>query len=155
MSVTPQQSADAEARRALVGACPCEPRRRSAAASAGRYAAGRLASEVAHRLPLASPAVKPHWCRLLVLGEKTWELRGSATHVRGRVALVASGTGCIHGGATLVACHGPLTEAQLAQTHAKHCVPAELLRGARRYKKVRSTLGQKAAAEPHALALAR
>ena len=62
---------------------------------------------------------------LLCRGAKKWELLGRRTHKRGRVALVASGTGgWVVGGATLVNCHGPLTAAQLAATRALHCVPA-------------------------------
>ena len=68
--------------------------------------------------------VKEPWVTLLCRGEKTWELRGSRTHKRGRVALVASRTGgWVVGGATLVACHGPLSPAQLAATEALHRVP--------------------------------
>ncbi len=75
------------------------------------------------------------WVSLLVSGAKTWELRGSATHIRGRVALAAAGTGTVVGGATLVACHGPLSAAQLAASEHKHCVPPHAEAG-RRYKAV-------------------
>ena len=69
--------------------------------------------------------VKPPWAGLLCRGEKVWELRSRKTLVRGRVALVASGTGgYVVGGATLVACHGPLSEAQLEAAMGKHRVPA-------------------------------
>lgn len=80
--------------------------------------------------------VRQPWVSLLCRGEKTWELRGSRTHKRGRVALVASGEGGrIVGGATLVACHGPLSAEQLEQTQALHRVPAAAGAG-RRYRHV-------------------
>jgi len=67
--------------------------------------------------------VKLPWARLLAKGTKTWELRSRHTLTRGRVALVASGTGgYIIGGATLVACHGPLTAAELQAASHKHRV---------------------------------
>ena len=68
--------------------------------------------------------VRQPWASLLVSGAKTWELRSSRTHKRGRVAIVASRTGgWIVGGATLVACHGPLSPAQLVAAEALHRVP--------------------------------
>ena len=77
--------------------------------------------------------VKEPWVTLLARGVKTWELRGSRTHKRGRVALVASRTGgWVVGGATLVACRGPLSPAELAATEALHCVPQGAAPG--RYK---------------------
>jgi hypothetical protein len=68
--------------------------------------------------------VREPWVSLLCQGTKTWELRGSRTHKRGRIALAAAGTGgWVVGGATLVGCHGPLSAAQLAAAEALHCVP--------------------------------
>jgi hypothetical protein len=76
--------------------------------------------------------VKQPWASLLATGAKTWELRSSRTHKRGRVALVASRTGgWVVGGATLVACHGPLSAAQLAATQALHRVPETSTAGLR------------------------
>ena len=67
--------------------------------------------------------IKEPWVSLIGHGKKTWELRGRRTHKRGRVALVASRTGgWITGGATLVDCRGPLTQAQLAASEELHCV---------------------------------
>jgi hypothetical protein len=42
-------------------------------------------------------------------GEKTWEIRGSRTHMTGRIALVASGSGTVIGVCNLVESIGPLT----------------------------------------------
>lgn len=42
-------------------------------------------------------------------GKKTWEIRGSASKVRGRIAIIASGTGTVVGTCELFAVEGPLT----------------------------------------------
>lgn len=79
--------------------------------------------------------IKEPWVSLIGHGKKTWELRGRRTHKRGRVALVASRTGgWITGGATLVDCRGPLTQAQLAASEALHCVPQGAGASAGRYR---------------------
>ena len=72
----------------------------------------------------SSAAVREPWVSLLAQGLKTWELRGSATHKRGRVALAASGTSCIVAGATLVDCVGPLSDAAVDAERLRHCIPA-------------------------------
>lgn len=74
---------------------------------------------------LLPPAVKEPWVTLLLEGKKTWELRGSPTNIRGRVGLVASGTGRIFGGATLVGCRGPLSADELRDNQERHRVPLE------------------------------
>jgi hypothetical protein len=51
-------------------------------------------------------------------GEKTWEIRGSRTTFRERIALVASGSGTVIGVCNLVECEGPLT-ANRFRTNAK------------------------------------
>ena len=51
-------------------------------------------------------------------GEKTWEIRGSRTNIRGRIALVASGSGTIIGVCNLIDSVGPLT-AHGFRTNAK------------------------------------
>ena len=42
--------------------------------------------------PTSALVVKPEWAELLISGTKRWELRGSNTLKRGRVALAVSGT---------------------------------------------------------------
>jgi hypothetical protein len=42
-------------------------------------------------------------------GRKTWELRGSATKIRGCVALIQSGSGTVVGTCDLIGVEGPLT----------------------------------------------
>lgn len=80
--------------------------------------------------------VRRPWVDLLLDGSKTWEIRGAATSLRGRVALACSGTGLILGGASLVACHGPLSAAQLESAAHLHRVPVGAHPAGKRYKRV-------------------
>jgi hypothetical protein len=41
--------------------------------------------------------IKEPWISLILEGKKTWEIRGSNTKIRGRIALIASGTGEVKG----------------------------------------------------------
>ncbi len=50
----------------------------------------------------------------ILTGAKTWEIRGSSTAKRGRIALIQSGTGTVIGVADLVDAVGPLTRRDLA-----------------------------------------
>lgn len=60
-------------------------------------------------------------------GKKTWEIRGSATKIRGRIALIAAGTGTIVGTCDLVDVRGPLKVADLvANARCLNEKPAEL-----------------------------
>ena len=60
----------------------------------------------------------PHIDKILD-GEKTWEIRGSRTNIRGPIALVASGTGTVIGVCELVDCVGPLTSDGFRKNAAK------------------------------------
>jgi hypothetical protein len=55
--------------------------------------------------------LKPYLDKILS-GKKTWEIRGSKCHKRGKIALIESGSGTIVGTATLVDCKGPLTASE-------------------------------------------
>lgn len=55
----------------------------------------------------------------IVDGEKTWELRGSATKVRGPIALIAGGTGTVVGTCELRDSIGPLTVEDLRKNARK------------------------------------
>jgi ASCH domain len=80
-----------------------------------------LAAPTCHAILL-----KEKWAKLIADGEKTWEVRGRPETRRGRVALIAAGTGgFIIGGATLVECLGPLTRDELSANTAKHCADSE------------------------------
>jgi hypothetical protein len=60
-------------------------------------------------------------------GLKTWEMRSSATRLRGRIALIQKGSGKIMGLATLNDCIGPLTPSQVQNNEAMHRISAERL----------------------------
>lgn len=57
--------------------------------------------------------VRPPFVDWIVDGKKTWELRGSATKVRGPIALIAGGTGTVVGTCDLVDAVGPLKSREL------------------------------------------
>lgn len=46
--------------------------------------------------------VKEHWGNLILDGVKPWEIRGTGTQIRGRVGVIFSGTGKIHGSVEVV-----------------------------------------------------
>jgi hypothetical protein len=60
----------------------------------------------------------PHIERILA-GKKTWEIRSSRTQMRGRIALVRSGSGTIVGTCEIVNCIGPLTPEQFRRNARK------------------------------------
>jgi hypothetical protein len=62
---------------------------------------------------------------MILDGRKTWELRGSRTIRRGRIALIASGTGTILGEASITSVVGPLDIEELRANSHKHCVVAK------------------------------
>jgi|SRR5579872_1381048 len=56
---------------------------------------------------------------LILKGSKTWEMRGSRTTKRGRIALIKSGTGTVVGVVDLVDVVGPLKRSELAANASK------------------------------------
>ncbi len=48
--------------------------------------------------------IRSPWIYLILSGQKTWEIRGANTRIRGRIALIKSGTGCVFGTVELVDC---------------------------------------------------
>lgn len=62
---------------------------------------------------------KPHIDNILS-GAKIWEIRGSRTKVRGKIALIESGSGKIVGTAKVVDCIGPLSLVEMLKTKRKH-----------------------------------
>lgn len=77
---------------------------------------------MARPTPTRGLLVRRPWIDMLLSGEKTWEIRGSATSVRGPVGLCASGTGTVLGVANLIDCVGPLDVPAFVQAHARHRV---------------------------------
>ena len=68
--------------------------------------------------------VRTPWVDYLLDGTKTWEIRGSATSIRGRIALIRGGSGLVVGAIDLVECL-PLTRDEYLQGEACHRIPAE------------------------------
>ena len=66
--------------------------------------------------------VKKPWIDKILSGEKTWEIRGSKTMKRGRIALIESGSGTVVGEIDLVDSLGPLNKNQFESNVKKHCV---------------------------------
>lgn len=52
--------------------------------------------------------IKEPYIDLILNGKKVWEIRGSNTKIRGKVALIKSGTGYIYGTVEVVDSIGPL-----------------------------------------------
>ena len=62
------------------------------------------------------------WVDKILSGEKTWEIRGSRTHKRGKIALIKISTGKIYGTCDLIDSIGPLSREELEANIDKHCV---------------------------------
>jgi hypothetical protein len=56
---------------------------------------------------------------LILKGSKTWEMRGTRTSKRGRIALIKSGTGTVIGVVDLIDVVGPLRLSELAASASK------------------------------------
>jgi len=72
--------------------------------------------------------IRPPWINMILAGDKTWEIRGSRTAKRGRIALIKSGTKTIVGACDLVDVIGPLSLPDLLANQARHRIPADRLR---------------------------
>ncbi|WP_207795916.1 ASCH domain-containing protein [Kinneretia aquatilis] len=64
----------------------------------------------------------------ILSGIKTWEMRSTATKIRGRIALIRKGSGTVIGTAELVDCLGPFTDAQMMANQEKHRIELERIR---------------------------
>lgn len=58
-------------------------------------------------------------------GKKTWEIRGTNTHIRGEIALIKSGSSTIVGKCELIDVIGPIEIEELERNIDKHCVPLD------------------------------
>lgn len=90
--------------------------------------------------------IKKQYLDLILSGEKTWEMRSTQTKIRGRIALIESGSGMIMGEVDLVdsfepsagSCDRQLTRKQhCLERHERHLMDkwkyAWVLKGAVRY----------------------
>jgi hypothetical protein len=69
-------------------------------------------------LPDRAVIIREPFLTDILLGRKRWEIRSTATTVRGRIALIRSGSGLIVGEASIVDCKGPLDVGTLANSSA-------------------------------------
>ena len=63
--------------------------------------------------------IRRPWIDMILSGTKTWEIRGSRTSIRGRIGLIASGSGTVMGVCDLVDCLGPLSATEFRRNAAK------------------------------------
>jgi len=64
--------------------------------------------------------IKSHWIELILNGQKCWEIRGNNTKIRGKIALIKSGTSQIVGHCEITDVIGPLTLEHMESTVQYH-----------------------------------
>lgn len=64
--------------------------------------------------------IRSPWVDLILEGKKTWEIRGSKTHYRGKIYLIKGGSKTILGTCNLVDCIGPLTLTDIIKNQYRH-----------------------------------
>lgn len=70
----------------------------------------------------------------ILRGEKTWEIRGRRTHIRGKIALIRTGSGLIVGTCEIIDCIGPLSLPMMLRNVDRHGIPPAELRHGLPYK---------------------
>ncbi|WP_019240210.1 MULTISPECIES: ASCH domain-containing protein [Bacillus] len=68
--------------------------------------------------------IKSPWIDYILEGKKTWEIRGSNTHIRGKIALIKSGSGMVLGTVDLVDSK-KLCLQEYQQSERYHLVPPQ------------------------------
>jgi hypothetical protein len=66
--------------------------------------------------------IKDPWITRILNDEKTWEIRGSNTKMRGTISLIKSGTGMIFGTVVLTNSF-PITQEAFNQGYRNHLIP--------------------------------
>ena len=79
--------------------------------------------------------IRTPWIEEILDGKKTWEIRGSYTHIRGTIALIRSGSGHIVGTCELADVLGPLTLSDMYENLLKHREPLNDLMNGLPYEK--------------------
>lgn len=75
-------------------------------------------------VPVRGIVIRQPWVEHILSGEKTWELRGKNTKIRGPVALIEGGTGTIVGMFNIVDSEGPLSKVQRVEAADKNQILA-------------------------------
>jgi len=65
--------------------------------------------------------IKKPWIDYILNGQKTWEIRGSNTRIRGEIELIQSGSGLVVGKCKLVDCI-ELSLIDYQSNESKHCI---------------------------------
>ncbi len=71
-------------------------------------------------MPNRGLIIRQPWIDLILCGKKTWEMRSKPTKVRGRIALIESGTGLITGEAYLTDSLDPVTQIESGMFYSEH-----------------------------------
>lgn len=66
--------------------------------------------------------IRQPWIDLILAGNKTWEIRGSATKIRGTIYLIQSQSGLVVGTADLVGCTPALNASDMNRSRELHCI---------------------------------
>ena len=69
--------------------------------------------------PLRALLIRRPWIDMILDGQKTWEIRGARTSVRGRIGQIASRSGTVVGVCDLVDSIGPLTAEEFRKNAKK------------------------------------
>jgi hypothetical protein len=96
---------------------------------------GMTAEEVAPPRPDLSGirsglVIDGRWLDLILLAEKTWEMRSQRTRKREWIGLIRAGSKTVVGICRVVGEHGPLSLDQMKATYEKHCIPREEIQAA-------------------------
>lgn len=75
-----------------------------------------------NNLPTKGLLIRQPWIDFILSGDKTWEIRGSKTNIRGTIGLIQSQSGLIVGTADLVGCTPALTVEDMNKSHKLHCI---------------------------------
>jgi hypothetical protein len=84
---------------------------------------GKKRYSVSRGLLIRSP-----WIEKILSGEKTWEIRGTNTKLRGFIGLIRSGSGQVVGICELKEVIEHLTLNDMRKNVDKHCIPVEDLK---------------------------
>lgn len=76
-------------------------------------------------IPSKGLVIKKQWLNLILEGDKTWEIRGTNTRIRGEIALIQSGTGHIFGTIELIDSQ-QLSLEDYQKSQKFHCISREM-----------------------------